>query len=506
MEKISREIYINSSMCSNRIALIEKEKLVELYIDFPSHTKMVGNIYKGLVQNIIPGIQAAFIDVGHDTNAFLPLAELENEDSYKNIVFEKNDKKINKNKKIEDLKIGDSIMVQVVKEPFAGKGARITTEISIPGSLIVLIPNQKYIGISKKINDKYERRRLRKIIESFKPKNVGVIIRTTAQGKNQEILSDEFNELFKQWKSCINKSKKKDAPSLIHEDASVSYQVIRDLFNNQISSINIDSKKLYNDIVNYVKKINPSSLDKVQLYNKKEPIFNIYNIEEQIIKSLNKKVWLKSGGHLVIDHTEAMVVIDVNSGRYTGKKNHEENSLKINIEAAMECAKQLRLRDIGGLIVIDFIDMLKEQNKKKVYDIFRQELKKDSAKVATSEFSNFGLLEMTRQRVRQNLLDTMKEDCPISHGTGKVPKKEMTLTNLENKIKNYRLRTNDKKIDIFLHPELIEYINENIKVFKTNFLWKNFLLVNIKPDNSLYKHQFKLYSSSKKEFIDQQEF
>ena len=507
MEKISREIYINSSMCSNRIALIEKEKLVELYIDFPSHTKMVGNIYKGLVQNIIPGIQAAFIDIGHDINAFLPLSELENDDNYKNIDFEDNDnKKINKNKKIEDLKIGDSIMVQAVKEPFAGKGPRITTEISIPGSLIVIIPNQNYIGISKKINDKYERRRLRKIIESFKPKKMGVIIRTTAQGKNQEILNDEFNKLLKQWKSCINKSKTKEAPKLVHKDASVSYQVIRDLFNNQINTINIDSKKLYNDIYNYVKQINPQDLDKVQFYNKKQPIFNLYNIEEQIMKSLNKKVWLKSGGHLIVDHTEAMVVIDVNSGRYIGKKNHEENSLKINIEAAKECAKQLRLRDIGGLIVIDFIDMLKEVNKKKVYEIFRQELKKDSAKVATSEFSTFGLLEMTRQRVRQNLLDTMKEDCIVSHGTGKVFKKEMILTNLENKIKNYRLKSNEKTIDIFLHPELIEYINENIKVFKTNFLWKSFLLINIKPDDALYKHQFKLYSPRKKQYIDFDEF
>ena len=507
MEKISREIYINSSMCSNRIALIEKEKLVELYVDFPSHTKMVGNIYKGLVQNIIPGIQAAFIDVGHETNAFLPLAELENEDNFKNIVFEEEDvKNVKKHKKIDELKIGDSIMVQVVKEPFAGKGARITTEISIPGSLIVIIPNQKYIGISKKINDKYERRRLRKIIESFKPKNIGVIIRTTAQGKNQEILSDEFNKLLKQWKNCLNKSKVKEAPKLVHKDASVSYQVIRDLFNNQINSINIDSKKLYNDIYNYVQQINPQDLDKVKFYNKKEPIFNICNIEEQISKSLNKKVWLKSGGHLVVDHTEAMVVIDVNSGRYIGKKNHEENSLKINIEAAKECAKQLRLRDIGGLIVIDFIDMLKEENKKKVYEIFKNELKKDSAKVATSEFSTFGLLEMTRQRVRQNLLDTMKEDCSISNGTGKIFKKEMILTNLENTIKNYKLKNKERQIEIFLHPELIDYINENIKVFKNNFLWKNFLLVNIKPDKNLFRHQFKMYSPKKKQYIDHEQF
>jgi ribonuclease G len=197
-----------------------------------------------------------------------------------------------------------------------------------------------------------------------------------------------------------------------------------------------------------------------------------------------------------------MIVIDVNSGRYIGKKNHEENSLKINLEAAAECAKQLRLRDIGGLIVIDFIDMLKPENRKKVYEFFKKELKKDSAKVATTEFSKFGLLEMTRQRVRQNLLDTMKEDCTVSNGTGKVFKKEIVLTNLENTIKNYKLNSNDRQLDIFLNPQLIEYINEHIKVFKKKFLWRQFVLLNIKPDKTLYSHEYKIYSKNKKEYIN----
>ena len=196
-----------------------------------------------------------------------------------------------------------------------------------------------------------------------------------------------------------------------------------------------------------------------------------------------------------------MVVIDVNSGRYIGKKNHEDNSLKINLEAAEECAKQLRLRDIGGLIVIDFIDMLKAENRKKVYEFFKKQLKKDSAKVATSEFSAFGLLEMTRQRVKQNLLDTMKEDCKVSNGTGKVFKKEIVLTNLENAIKNYKLVSNDKQLDIFLNPKLIEYIELHIKIFKKKFLWKQFILLNIKPDKTLYAHEFKIYSINKKQYV-----
>tara|TARA_B100000029_G_scaffold483531_1_gene534781 strand:- start:62 stop:1576 length:1515 start_codon:yes stop_codon:yes gene_type:complete len=504
MVDISRELYINCSISSNRIAVLEEQELVQLFVDFPSHTKMVGNIYNGVVQNVIPGIQAAFIDIDYEINAFLPLSEFENEENLKNIVFdenEKNNKNSKKNKNTE-LKIGDQIIVQVVKEPFAGKGPRITTEISIPGALIVLIPNQSYIGISKKINDKYERRRLRKIIEEFKPKNIGIIVRTTAQGKNQEILIEEFQSLMKQCKNYQSKINNKQAPRLIHQDVAMSSKVIRDLFNNQVNNLYIDSKKIYNTICNYVKKINPQDMEKIHFYNKKQPIFNNHNIEEQISKSLNKKVWLKSGGHLVIDHTEAMVVIDVNSGRYIGKKNHEDTSLKINLEAAKECAKQLRLRDIGGLIVIDFIDMIKLENRKKVYNFFRKELKKDAAKVATAEFSNFGLLEMTRQRVKQNLLDTMKEDCEVSNGTGKVFKKEIVLTNLENTIKTYKTHSKDKKLDIFLHPELIDYINNHEKSFKSSFLWKNFLLLNIKPDKSLNKHQFKIYSPKEKKFIN----
>ena len=502
MVNISREIYINCSISSNRIAVLEEEELVQLFVDFPSHTKMVGNIYNGVVQNVIPGIQAAFIDINHDINAFLPLAEIENETNLKDVSFDDDDNKNNKNNKNNNIKIGDEIIVQVVKEPFAGKGPRITTEISIPGALIVLIPNQNYIGISKKINDKYERRRLRKIIEEFKPKNVGIIVRTTAQGKNQEILIEEFESLVKQFKNYQNKVNNKKAPSLIHEDVSMSSKVIRDLFNNQVNNLYIDSKKIYNTICNHVKKINSKDLEKIHFYNKKEPIFNNSNIEEQISKSLNKKVWLKSGGHLIIDHTEAMVVVDVNSGRYIGKKNHEETSLKINLEAAKECAKQLRLRDIGGLIVIDFIDMMKAENRKKVYNFFKKELRKDAAKVATAEFSTFGLLEMTRQRVKQNLLDTMKEDCTISNGTGKIFKKEIVLTNLENTIRTYKIQSKETQLDIFLHPELVKYINKYEKTFKTSFLWRSFLLLNIKTDKSLYEHQFKIYSPKKKQFIN----
>ncbi len=506
MIDISREIYINCSISSNRIAVLEQEELVQLFVDFPSHTKLVGNIYNGKVQNVIPGIQAAFIDIDYEINAFLPLSEIEDQNNFKNISFNEDDENPKQSKKekhkFNELKIDDQIIVQVVKEPFAGKGPRITTEISIPGALIVLIPNQNYIGISKKINDKYERRRLRKIITEFKPKNVGIIVRTTAQGKNQEVLSEEFESLMKQYKNYQNKAKNKNAPSLIHEDVSIASKVIRDLFNKQVKNLYVDSKKVYNDIYNYVKKINPKDLEKIHFYNKKNPLFNNYNIEEQISKSLNKKVWLKSGGHLVIDHTEAMVVIDVNSGRYTGKKSHEDTSVKINLEAAKECAKQLRLRDIGGLIVIDFIDMLKAENRKKVYNFFKKELKKDAAKVATAEFSTFGLLEMTRQRVKQNLLDTMKEDCSISNGTGKVFKKEIILTNLENAIKTYKTQSKEMQLDIFLHPELIEYINKYEKTFKTSFLWRRFLLLNIKPDKALYKHQFKIYSPKTKTFIN----
>ena len=505
--KLMKEIFINVTAGSTRIAIVENGILNDIYIELPEHQRMVGDIYKGRIQNVIPGMQAAFIDIGHEINAFLPFSEMGNEENLNQFSFsdDSEDEKIVKKKQkfnpAEDLKKNDDILVQVIKEPFSGKGPRVTTDISIPGSFMVLVPNIDYIGISRKITDKYEKRRLRRIIKEFKPKGFGIIIRTISQGKNGTLLKSDFDRLWEQWNELTSKINKKQAPSLVYDDFATSDQVIRDLFTPDTNNIYIDDKKLYNRIYKYVKEVNPSQLNKLQLRKSKGYIFEEHNIDEQIKKTLNKKVWLKSGGHLVIEHTEAMVVIDVNSGRFIGKKDHEQNSLKINLEASQEVARQLRLRDIGGLIVIDFIDLQEHKNRKKVFDELRNLLRKDRAKVSLSEFSNFGLLEMTRQRTRLSLLHTVCDECPECNGLGVVASYDTVLTNLENWIRKFKSKNRDKRLIISLNPSVADYINNNKSKMITGMMWSNWTFLTIEGDHNIKINDFKVFSKKQNKYV-----
>jgi len=506
-----KEMFINVSAGSTRIALTEDGSLVELYIERPDYQRMVGNIYKGKVQNVIPGMQAAFIDIGMEINAFLPFSEIGNPENLGNISFSDDDddekpvRKSRRNNRNFDpgkkMSVGDDILVQVIKEPFSGKGPRVTTDISIPGSLMVLVPSSSFIGISRKIADKYEKRRLRRTVKELKPKGYGLIVRTIAQGKDQSILEADFNRVWKKWEELDLKIKNKQAPVLAYMDVTTSDQVIRDLFTPDVNRLVVDNKALYKRISGYIKDVSPNLIQKVELKKGKGSIFDENNIEEQIDKSLKRKVWLKSGAHLIIEHTEAMVVIDVNSGRYIGKKDHESNSLKINLEAAREVARQLRLRDIGGLIVIDFIDLQEAGNRKKVYDELRKNLMRGRAKVSLTEFSNFGLLEMTRQRIRLNLLHTVSEECPTCDGLGRVNSKETTLTRLENWLKRFRLKEKDRRLKIFLHSEMVDYINETKSKIITGFMWDNWMLIDIEKDSNLNPGEFRAYSKKRKKDV-----
>ncbi len=508
--KLVKEIFINVTAGSTRIAIVENGILHDIFIELPEHQRMVGDIYKGRIQNVIPGMQAAFIDIGHSINAFLPFSEMGNEENLNQFSFSddsENEKMIKQNQKFnpaKDLKKDDDILVQVIKEPFSGKGPRVTTDISLPGSFMVLVPNIDYIGISRKITDKYEKRRLRRIVKEFKPAGFGIIVRTISQGKNSSLLKSDFDRLWKQWDELKGSINKKNAPNLVYNDFATSDQVIRDLFTPDISNIHIDDKKLYNRIWNYVKEVNPSQLNKLQLKKTKGYIFDQHKIDEQIIKTLNKKVWLKSGGHLVIEHTEAMVVIDVNSGRFIGKKDHEQNSLKINIEASREVARQLRLRDIGGLIVIDFIDLQEEKNRKKVFDELRKCLKKDRAKVSLSEFSNFGLLEMTRQRTRLSLLHTVCHECPECDGLGVVSSYDTVLTNLENWLKKFKAKNKDKRLVITLNPSVSEYINTNKSKIISGMMWSNWTFLTVEGDYNIRNNEFKVFSKKRKKYVTDQ--
>ena len=508
----TKEIYINVSIGSTRIAILENSVLVELYIDIADHKRMVGNIYKGKIQNVIPGMQAAFIDIGHEINSFLPFSEIGNSDNIKNLSFSDDDDDDNKSNHIKqkkdfnpekDLKINDNIFVQVIKEPFSGKGPRVTTDISFAGSLLVLVPNQNYIGISKKISDKYERRRLREIIKRLAIKNFGIILRTSAEGKNDNEIDKDLKKTLNEWNKINSKNDDK-VPYLAYRDEETPNQVIRDLLTNEISNVYIDCKKTYNKIYTYLKETNKKHLNKLSYYKKKGSIFQVHDIENQIQKSLKIKVWLKSGGHLAIEHTEAMVVIDVNSGRFIGNKKHEENSLKVNLEAAREISHQLRLRDIGGLIVIDFIDLIKEENRKKVYYELRNNLKRDRAKVSLSDLSNFGLLEMTRQRIRLDLLHTLSQNCPTCKGLGLIPSKETILTSIECWLKTFKTKSRDRRFSIYLNPKIFKYFKDTKHSELRGFMWKNWLLIELKSDENLSPHQFKVFSKRQKKFVTEE--
>tara|TARA_Y100001934_G_C12243073_1_gene721309 strand:- start:364 stop:1278 length:915 start_codon:yes stop_codon:yes gene_type:complete len=295
--------------------------------------------------------------------------------------------------------------------------------------------------------------------------------------------------------------KKKKSPVLLYEDFHTVDQVIRDLFTPDIKKVTVDNKNIHKRLMSYIKEISPSQVDRIQYHRKKGSVFDRYQIEDQIQKTLNRRVWLKSGAHLVIEHTEAMVVIDVNSGRFIGKKDHEQNSLKINLEASREIARQLRLRDIGGLVVIDYIDLQEAANRKKVHNELFEHLKRDRAKVSLSEFSNFGLLEMTRQRVRLSLLHTVKDECQICNGSGWIVSKDTLITQLENWLKRFRAKNNDRRLVIKMHPEVVKYIKDVRKKLINGFMWENLMFITLESDHTVSPGEFRIYSKKRKEDV-----
>lgn len=494
---MKKEIYINESMGETRIAILEDDRLVEVYLEKQDKQRMVGNIYKGKVENVLPGMQAAFVDIGYELNAFLPFSEIENSEY---LLDEDDDNQGRNNGNggnvAVDLHSGQEIYIQVIKEAFAGKGPRVTTEIALPGRLLVLVPNANYIGTSKKIWDKYERRRLKRITSKLKDDGFGLIVRTVAEGKSETLLKNDYQILKENWNKLDQKAGRLAAPALLYEDLETASSVIRDLFSPEIGKIVLDSKKLYHKFQSYLEDVSPNLGSRLELYKLKAPLFESMGIESELDKLLRSKVWLKSGAYLVIEKTEAMVVVDVNSGRFVGKQGHEENSLKINLEATQEIARQLRLRDLSGLIVIDFIDLREETNRRKVYYELRKELRKDRAKVAVSPISDFGLLEMTRQRIRLSLLDSMSEDCPTCHGSGRIISRETLITRIDQWLRRYKSKHRRLRLKLHLHPEIATYLNKNKKKILRGLMWQNYVHIKIESDPSVARDEFRFFRTS----------
>ena len=395
----------------DQIAILEGHELVQHYVTRAGARSMVGNVYLGRVQNVLPGMEAAFIDVGKGRNAVLYAGEV----NYSPEDLEGAPPRIE-----HVLKSGHSVLVQVTKDPIGGKGARLTAQISMPGRYLVLVPNSDITGISRRLPDE-ERKRLKQILRTIRPEGHGVIIRTAAEDADEEALAADLTRLLEEWKAIEKKAKRAKAPAMLYEEPELTVRSVRDLFTDEeFRELVTDSSRVYELVTKYLAGIAPDLLPKVRLHQDKLPVFEEFHVVEQIHKGLDRKVWLPSGGYIVIDRTEAMTVIDVNTGKSVGKTNLEETVVNTNVEAAREVARQLRLRDIGGMIIIDFIDMLLEQNKRKVVDALREDMAKDKTRSQIFDISPLGLLEVTRKRVSGGLLESFSETCPTCEGRGVI--------------------------------------------------------------------------------------
>lgn len=433
---MSKKIIVDVQHDQTRVAIIEDGELVEIYMEGEESRGIVGNIYRGKVENVLPGMQAAFVDIGLEKNAFLYVGDITTDKS----VFEFPDEEgatVNEARALsirDIIKKGQELTVQVLKEPIGTKGARVTTQITLPGRYLVLMPTVNYVGVSRRIEDEDERKRLKDIAEGIKPQGMGVIIRTAAQDKDQEDFLQDIDFLCRLWAKIQGKEWKGKVPRALYEDEDIVYRTIRDFYTPDIDRILINNKEEYEKTLEFADVLFPGLRERMEYFDEPTGIFQYYGIESKIEKAIQKKVWLKNGGYLIIDPTEALTVIDVNTGKFVGSRNLEDTVLKTNLEAAQEIAHQIRLRDIGGIIIIDFIDMGKEESRGKVLEVLNNALKKDRTKTNVVGFTGLGLVEMTRKKVRRRLSSKLLRPCPYCHGTGRVYSENMVVARVEKEL------------------------------------------------------------------------
>jgi ribonuclease G len=603
---MKKEIIINSAINETRVAITEDGDLAEFFIELPNKERYVGNIYFGRVNRIVTGINAAFIDIGLNQDAFLHFSDVEDntestfiteEDDDEELVIENEDisekieipindentdltesndelddfdndeefenvevqytepalleiplhlnqenpyeqdkpqeqdkiqeqdkpqeqkqstsrKKENsaqsktddtnienttvfKTKRSGDIQInlieGQNVIVQVTREAYANKGVKVTTKIALPGRYVVLLPYDNMLGVSRKIIAYPERRRLRALAKSFLPKGAGCIIRTASKGKIEEELKQDWEELIDVWNDIDQKVKKAVKPSIVYQDMQLANSVIRDLFTTNVQKVVLDSKKLYNETVNYLKRVSPHLESRVELYTGNKSIFEEYGVEKELAKTYKRRVNLYSGGDIVIDGTEAMTVVDVNSGK-TYEREQERNAFRTNYEAAHEIAKQIRLRDLAGMILIDFIDMGEDSNKRKLFHEMKKELLKDRAKTVVYPLTQLSIMQITRQRINQNIVEKITDNCPMCKGTGRVTSKTVLLSEIERWLKNFRKNTSEFRIELIVHPNIAEFITQGTISTISKLMIKYFVKIKLQQSDSIQIDQFKFFS------------
>ncbi|MTI88802.1 MAG: Rne/Rng family ribonuclease [Balneolaceae bacterium] len=506
---MKNQIIIHSTGNQTRIALLENNELAQLFIESEENQRTVGNIYVARVHKVMSGIRAAFIDMGTPKDAFLHFSDAgDHLDEYvtrlngKGAIpnYAKKDIKNKENlsnvqKQIlagKILKPGQKLLVQIVKEPIGSKGPRISTDITIAGRFLVLIPMGDYIAVSKKINNYKERRRLKGILNNMVPDGFGVIVRTVAKGQNEKALEEDLRNVLKKWENIVDKLQDAKPPALLYRDLNMTESLIRDLFAKNYDRVLIDDPKLYRQIKSYVGQIAPQMVPNVQHYKGKEHIFDFMKVAHDVNSIFSPRVRMKSGGYLIFEQTEAMYVVDVNSGPYAAKERQEDNSLKTNLEAARGVAKQLRLRDIGGIIVVDFIDLRNDKNRKKIYDELKKEFKKDPAKTNVIGMSDFGLVQITRQRIRPSVVNSVSQVCPMCGGSGNVVTEDTILTDLESWLSKFKHGTEYRSIDLYVNPFLESLLTKGM--FSTRLKWmvKYHLKISVIGDQTVSLNEFRV--------------
>lgn len=512
---MNKELIINSAPQGVEIALLEDKKLVELHNEKADASFAVGDLYLGKVRKLIPGLNAAFVDVGFEKDAFLHYTDLspyaksllkftqqsiaDTTGSFDFGKFEV-EAEIVKTGKINEVLGGKpNVLVQILKEPIAAKGPRLSCEISLPGRFVVITPFNDVVAVSRKIHSADERKRLQKIIEAIKPKNFGVIVRTAAEGKNTAELHEDLLALVETWKAIQQNLKAAVAPAKILSEQTKTTSMLRDLLNEDFNRIVVNDRNLYNDTKTYIQRIAPDKADIVSFYHNGSPIFDQYGVTKQVKAAFGKTVNLPSGAYLIIEHTEALHVIDVNSGYKSVSNNQEQNALETNMEAAEEIARQLRLRDLGGIIVVDFIDMKLPENKKKLMDAMENMMKPDRAKHAVLPISKFGLMQITRQRMKPELNINTMEVCPSCNGTGKISSSLVLEDEIEKNL-NYLITHKHSNLTLVVHPIMYAYLTKGW-IFSKFWKWKRRFKQNIKLHENTNYHltEFHFYDDHEEE-------
>jgi ribonuclease G len=500
-------LLINATSYEIRIALVEHGNLVEFYQERPVEKGLVGNIYQGRVVRVLPGMQAAFVDLGLERTGFLYVDDVREDNRH----FEDNmmdngcqsccdeeapgipQEEITPQANIEDLLTeGQEVMVQICKEPLGTKGARLTCNITLPCRNLVYMPMTDHIGISRKVEDDEDRQRLRQEIENLRPQDAGFIVRTVAENASREDLEADMEFLLHLWGEIKDRASKASVPSMVYEDLDITQRAVRDLFTHNIQRVVVDDRNIYERVCNFVDTFVPQLRNRVAFYDNEVPLLDAYGVEVEISRALEKKVWLRSGGYIIIETTEALTVVDVNTGRYVGRKDLEETIFKTNMEAAKEIAYQLRLRKIGGIIIIDFIDMERESHREEVFNALQEAVKKDKSRANILKVSEFGLVQMTRKRDRENLSQMMCEICMYCGGNGLLKSRRSVCYEIFRKISNENHRMPGHSVTIRVHPSVADLMLKDETLNTENLekeLGKRFIIV---ADNDMYLEKYEI--------------